>query len=282
MPILNSTSEYWDIDGVSLNTFAYNIATIGGSRYDLPPLRGEDSQFAHRPGSEFRPKTVDSRIISLAMWVAGIDPETGNPDPDDQTLRWNDNWNSLRRLVWTPNRQVVLTRRWRLTNPITLEPEIVVASTLAQISNTMTPQMTGRTRADFIVDFKLTDPFFYGSEITSSNIAVAGSQVVNNIGDDAASYNHVYVDFVGPLTKPRLTNTTATPDVWVELSGEITGTVTLDVNNFTISPSSVLLNRASHSGARSWFGLLRGNNSVSLSADAGSGHAVVRFKPPYL
>lgn len=280
-PIITS-DEYWDVNGTALNTYAHNIATFGGSRYDLPNLRGENAQFAYRPGSEFRSKVADSRVITLMMWVAGVDSESGNPDSSDQVLRWNDNFNALRKLFWKPKSQISLTRRWRLTDPITDTPAVLVATAQAQIAGNMSPNMTGRTRADFAVDLLLADPYFYGSSITSSHIDAGGAPVtVNNPGDDSAYYTSVYVDFVGTMTDPKLTNTTPSPDVWVKVSGSVTGTTTLDIGKYLINPSSIPLNRVSHSGARSWFGLLDGDNSLSLTAASGSGYAVVRFTPPY-
>lgn len=283
MTVINSTEAYWDVDNESLNTYARNISTIGGSRYDLPPLRGSNSQFAYRPGAAFRPKVADSRVVTLMMWVAGVDPESGEPDTTDQVVRWNDNFNSLRRLLWTPGREVALTRRWKLTDPDTDLPAIMSATAQAQIAGNLAPNMTGRTRADFAVDLLLADPYFYGSSVTSDHIDVGGSDVVvDNKGDDSTYYTGVYVDLVGPLTNPRLTNTSTNPDVWVEVSGSLTGTTTLDIGKYLIFPSSLPLNRVSHSGARSWFGLLKGNNSLSLTASAGSGYAVVRFTPPFV
>ena len=50
----NSVDEYWSIDGVSLHQFGWSVATVGGSRYDLPPLRGDNVMIAYRPGSVHR------------------------------------------------------------------------------------------------------------------------------------------------------------------------------------------------------------------------------------
>ncbi len=283
MAIILSSDEYWEVDSSPLDTFAYAIATIGGSRYDIPNLRGDNAQFAYRPGTEFRPKVADSKVVTLLMWVAGIDPETGDPDSSDQRLRWNDNYRALRKLFWTPRRQIALTRRWWLTDPLTDTPTMQVATAQAQIAGTMTPQMTGRTRADLAVDLLLADPFFYGESITSDHVDAGGSPVtVHNPGDDHAYYTNVYVDFVGTMTNPKLTNTTPSPDVWVQVEGSLTGTTTLDIGKYLVSPSSISLNRVTHSGARSWFGLLEGDNTLSLTVASGSGYAVVRFTPPFI
>src|SRR6266566_7984494 len=159
MTVITTTDELWSIDSVPLNTYAYNIATIGGSRFDLPPLRGSDMTFAYRPGQIWRPKVADARVITLAMWVAGVDPATrGAPGAHGPEQSWRDNWNMLRRLIWAPKRQKQLTRLWKLTDPSTGVPTLVEGiariQTAASAFST-TPTMTGPARADFAIDFTL-------------------------------------------------------------------------------------------------------------------------------
>ncbi len=99
MTVLTTTDELWYVDDVPLNTYAYNIVTLGGSRFDLPPIRGSNMTYAYRPGQVFRPKVADQRTVTLLMWVAGVDPATaGAPGPHGPQQSWADNWNMLRRL----------------------------------------------------------------------------------------------------------------------------------------------------------------------------------------
>jgi hypothetical protein len=277
-----TTTEYWDIDGQSLNELAWNIATVGGSRYDLPVRRGENMTFAYRPGSIHRAKLPDARTITLVMWVAGvIDGDISVVDP---AIAWNDNWDLLRRTVWSATgSQVSLTRRWWLT-----EGEIsslVSATAKAEIADAMSPTMTGRTRADFTMTFLLADPFFYGSTITTV-LDVATPAVIANPGHDTAMYDNFTITLAGPLTNPRLTNATANPDIWVQYTGTIAGgaSVTLTPGAFTaVTGAGVnVINNVTHAGSRHWMGILPGNNTMTLSASAGAGHATVAFKPPYI
>src|SRR5712692_9521566 len=177
MTIQLSTDELWTIDGTPLQTFAYNIATLGGSRFDLPPLRGSNMTFAYRPGQIWRPKIADARTMTLLMWVAGVDPNTrGAPGPYGPQQSWADNWNMLRRLFWGPSRQVVLERLWKLTVGGT--PTLVAGTAHAQLGPSPLSSalaMTGPARADFAVDFVLADPFFYGTPIVTT--VNAGSTV---------------------------------------------------------------------------------------------------------
>lgn len=277
----SSSSEYWDIDGTSLHQLGWSVSTLEG-RFNVPPLRGSDVQFANVEGEAFRAKVPGTRTISLAMWLTGSNPATGIPT-SDPLLAWNDNWHTLINLFWTPRRQVQLTRRWWLTVGGT--KTLVTATAEAQYLSGLEPSMTGRHRATFTVDLKLTKPFFFGPEIATT--VAAGSTVsITNPGDWNAVDRFVSVDLVGDLTNPVLTNSSPEPSVVVSYGHTITGgqTITLDVEQFT-ALSNIGTNRinyVSHSGDQRWFGLQKGVNSVHLDGGGGSGHAVVRFRPPYL
>ncbi len=271
----NSTDEYWSVDGVSLHQHGWSVTTVGGSRYDLPPRRGENIRFAYRPGAVHRSKLADSRTISLLMWVAGADPATGNATGDAR-LRWNDSWDFLRRLVWKPGgSQVTLTRRWYLT--VGGVKTLVTADAQAEVADSMAPTMTGRTRADFTMTLLLADPYFYGPTVT---VPLSGTVTVNNPGHDICGHDGLQVDFTGG-SSPRLTNSTPNPDVWVQYTGSPGGTVTLDTGRFTAisSGGTNLIGGVSHAGARHWMVLMPGNNSLTLT---GGGSGELRFRPPYI
>jgi hypothetical protein len=280
----NSTAEYWDINGTSLSQYGWSVATIGGSRYDLPPRRGENITLAYRPGAIHRPKLADARVITLLMWVVGMDPATG-ASTGDQVLRWNDSWDFLRRLVWRADgSQVALTRRWRLT--VSGSPAVVAATAQAEISDSMSPTMTGRSRADFSMNLLLADPFFYGPLVTT-DFALSTPVVITNPGHDIAAHANLQVDFTGPLTNPRLTNTTPNPDVWVQYTGVIASgqTLRLNVGSFTalrVADGANLIGGISHAGSRFWMGLVPSTNTLTLTASSGSGSAQLRYQPPYV
>lgn len=280
----NSTDEYWSIDGTSLSQYGWSVATVGGSRYDVPTRRGEDIRLAYRPGELHRNKIPEPRVISLIMWMTGTTPGTGAA-VSDPTLQWNDNWDTLRRLLYKPGGgQVTLTRRWKLT--IGGTPTVLAADALAELASALAPKMTGRTRVEFTVDLLLADPFFYGTQETET-FALSTPNTVTNVGHDVAGHNNMEIDFVGPLTNPRLTNGTANPDVWVQYTGTVSSgqTLRLSVPNFTaarVSDSANLIAGISHSGTRYWMGLLPGDNLLELTASSGSGSAELRYRPPYI
>lgn len=275
-----SSSEFWDVDGVPLNTYCWAIKSFGGSRKGLPPLRGDNKLIPGREGRSFRPKVADSRVVTLAMWVTGADPNTDQASTYSQVTQWNDNFNYLRNLFWTPGREVTLTRReWQ--NP--MNPELVVASAKAQIAGPLEPNMTGRTRADFAVDLLLADPFFYGSEV-SFTVPLNTSVAFNNPGDSKTSLMPFTITWVGSLTSPKLTN--QTNGVWTQVNTMIPANtnITTDVRNYKATRSYDLasMNAAiTQGGSKQWMNLEPGGNELYLSG-SGSGAAIIKFSPAYV
>jgi hypothetical protein len=282
--VANSTEEYWSFNGTSLSQYGWAVATVGGSRYDVPTRRGDNIRLAYRPGEVHRNKLVEPRVISLIMWMTGTTPGTG-AGVADPMVQWNDNWDTLRRLFFSPGgSQLTLTRRWKLT--ISGTPTVLAADAQAELVDVFNPKMTGRFRSEFNVELLLADPYFYGAQVTE-NFAVGTPVTVANPGHDVAAHNNFEVDLIGPLTNPRLTNSTPNPDVWVQYTGTVSSgqTLRLSIPNFTatrVSDSANLIAGISHSGTRYWMALTPGNNSLTLTASSGSGTAQLRYKPPYI
>jgi hypothetical protein len=278
----NSTQEYWDLDGTSLNQFCWNITTIGGSRYSVPPKRGDNVKYPNKHGRAFRPKKADSRIITLQMWVIGISPD--DEYVSDQELQFNDNWQQLRNLLFNLEDQLTLTRRWRTTvNEI---PTVVEASAQCELSSNLDLNMTGRTRGTFQVDLLLPDPFFYGDEITVT-FEPGETQEIFNPGDMSA-YEKMSIKFDGELWTPRLTNSTKTPNIWVQANTLVQPStyVDVDVTNFDAFRSYDSMNvtgSIQHEGSKPWFALWPGQNQVKFtSSGVSTGSATLKFRPAYL
>lgn len=278
----NSSEEYWEIDGVSLNQYCWAIKSVGGSRLAVPKLRGDNTLLPFRDGRAFRSKNADSRVITLAMYVAGIDPSTDQPHTSKQKVQFNDNWKTLQRLFWSPDEQLTLTRRW-WENSTT--PVLRTATALCELAGTMDPTMTGRTRADFAVDLLLSDPYFYGPEI-SVNLATTGTATVTNPGD-VPVWSTINITLNGELVSPTITNQSITPNVWMQVNtAVIANPINISVADFTVINSfdnSNLTGTVTHSGFRGWMKLNPGNNTLKLTSTGNStGNAVLKFKPAYL
>lgn len=279
-----TTEEYWEVDGVTLNTLAYNIETLSG-RVNVPPLRGTDLTVAYRSGNLWRQKTPGARTLTLGMWVRDSDVD-GVAATTDQARRaaYNDNLRTLQRLFFKRT-ELVITKRIRT------ESGLLTVSGLGQLSGQMELSPEGYNLGRLVIDFMMADPFFYGSLITSSNIVTgASATVVNNIGDDYAD-RKILVEFhggAGGLVNPQLVNNTTGATISLSAASVIIGdTWTVDVENFNAynnaAPTVTKIDKVVHSGARTFFNLAPGNNSIVLTDDtATTGYAVVKLEPSYL
>lgn len=282
----NSSQEFWYVNGTSLNTYAWAVKTFGGSPRGLPPLRGGDIPVAYRPGKLFRSKLPDSRVISLLMWTAGIDPSTSQP-ASDVNLQFSDNFQMLRNLFWTPDGQLSLTRQWRYSQPVGVGmgiPTMVAATAQVQIAGTMDPTMTGQGRADFAIDLLLADPYFYGPSLNYTLPYGVTTNVINS-GDAEAAYTSSSIQLTGPLINPTLVNTTKGISMTLNTVIASGDSVTIDVGSFSairLSDSFNLTGAITRTGSKRWMSYGPGNNSITLTATSGSGSAYISFQPPYI
>jgi hypothetical protein len=298
-----TTTEYWSFNGSTLNSQWWNITTFGGSRQDLPLLRGQNYAIAYRAGQMWRQKMFDQRTVSLAMWTAGINQTTGIPSAN-QPLDFTTNFYQMRRLF---TQQGVggsllgsLTRRWQeYVNGVST---LVTATALAEIAGNMSPTMSGRTRADFTVDLLLADPYFYGPAVTAGPIVLGTPYVLTNYGDAVIGYGQAQgnggvpfkITLVGPLTNPTLTNVAAGVSWTLNTTIPSGTTVTLDVLAYTAfdQAGNSYLGNMTHKGARPWMVLMpttatnpTGSQTLILTStgagDSGSVTSLV-FQPGYL
>jgi hypothetical protein len=273
--VTNVITDYWDVDGTSLHTYATGITTLGGSRSGVPKFRGENTQAAARRGAVHRPKVADSRVITLAMEVTGVDANSPGATPTATQFRAN--LRALQRLFWRPAAgQFVLTRRWNEG------AGQVTAAALGSFEDGLEPTMVGNKMAKTTVDVRLADPFFYTAQQTAT-LAVGVPQTITNPGDDIVTM--MTLEFNASLINPKVTNSTTSPQVWIKYGGTIgSGKITADVEQTTAIKSidsSSVVGAITHSGARHWLGLARGANTLTLTADSGTGTVTVKYQVPY-
>ena len=267
------TTEYWSVDGESLDTYAYRIESWGGSRLSPPPVRGANVQIPYVPGTKFAPKLPDERVITLGMWIIGADPTTGAV-PADAAEQFNENWDALIRLFYRPWEEYNLGKRWKIGG------SLLAATGRASYHGGMDPEMWSRTGAHFAVDLKLCDPYFYDTTDVTTSLAVGVQDTINNAGHGIL--HKITVKLYGPLTNPTVTNDTydvafTYPDVLGV--GEV---LTLDVKEFTADIDGTPIGRViDKSGAHLPFELYPGDNDVTLTADAGTGTADIIHRANY-
>ena len=253
-----TTEEWWGVGEVSLQTLAWNIVTLGGDRLAPPPLRGDPLLVPYRPGRVLGPRIPDARVITLGMWVQGSETD-GTPPPPGTShhKKFMENFRTLRSLLWTPDGEFDLTKRLDTG-------EVVTAK--AMFAGGLAPSMNGNAHGAFTVDLYLADPFFYGSEVS---VPVSGTVTIDNPGDWTTFNIELDMSAGGMVV-----NSTVEPSVWCS----VTAASTVKVREFQVDNSGVTSGLLSHGGAKQWFLLYRGENTVTASGGA----AVLRYRPAYI
>lgn len=277
-----STNEYWDIDGVPLNTWSYAIKSQGGSRLQPPPLRGSNITIPYRPGDVWVPKQPGARTISLSMWVVGAAPNGIIYDRN----RFLYNWRQLANLFWRPNEEFVLTKRFR---GVDKEGTLVTAVGRGQYVQGLEASMTTPQRADFTVDIVMADPFFYGDEQTVNFgplPSTALTQTFTVPGD--WDTNQIKFEVEGPATSPMWLYSTPSPATWARFDAVVADGDSLDVNVNTFSAVATVsavqhkaVGYMKHSGGAFWMTLRPGTATVQFGAASGTGSSALKFRPVY-
>lgn len=265
--------ETWAIDGVPLLSIATDVQRIDGAL--APPLRGDDRRYAFRPGAAFRPRVTDSGSLTLGLWLLGQDGPGSTPAAFETNYAGAER--ILRRLL-RPNggAEFALTKTW--TDDVGTH-----TATGRGIAGEINRARAGRHAGRVTVDIGMADPFFYGSAVAVP-LPKGVPVVVDNLGDETTAA--VLLDFAGALSNPKVTNSTPDPDVWLKVGTDLAAgdSLAVDVEGTAVvraSDGANLIAGLTHSGARPWFLLGRGANTVTLSADSGAGSAVLTFQPVY-
>lgn len=280
----NTTDTFWSVDGVSLQTYAYNIETTGVDRMGVPSLRGDDVTIPFAPGDLWRPKVPDSRTIYLSMWVVGANTDGTLPGGSSSRKKFEENWYTLRNLLWTPNREITLTKRFRPLGSTT----VVTASAKAQFIGGLSPDMSGTQRARFVAQLKLADPFFYGAEETI-NLNNHNVQTPVDVKGDYDTHK-INVTFSPSMTTALIRNQTGSgADMLTQtlsIQGRsVTTAVNIDVAQFYASQGSINVSGFIHSTSSPyWLTLKPGVNTLRLTkgSNSESGYAIIKYLPAYL
>lgn len=272
----NTTDNYWEVDGVSLQTYAWNISSIAG-KLALPTMRGEDAVVPHQEGDEFTEKVAGPRILPLSMWIRGSNAD--GSVPANKAQAFDDNWRALVKLLWIPGRQFDLTKRFVDAG----DPKTATAR--GQMNGGIEPTMIGRYGARFVVNIKLTDPWFYDDEEVTTVITPSQTVV---IGGDVTT-RHIRFEFNGGRDQPAVRNDTL--DIDLQYNGALTGgeSAELDVRRSrawvidSAHPLGYVANdKIVRSGDVKWFALQPGNNLITDESASGSGTMNMISRAAYL
>lgn len=278
-------AELWYLNSIPLQDAygAWNITTMGGSRFALPTYRGQNVSVPYRAGQSWRAKYPDQRTLTLTMWTDGQGNNSmgaASYPASDQHLAFNNNLQAIRQLVFARNAggsvQLPLQRNWYLTQGTS---KLVTSTAMVEVAGSMDLTMNGRTNAAFSLDLLLADPYFYGALQT---VACTGSSTTcTALGEGVVGEG--WPSSVNSFTvalSAAATVTNSTLGVSFTLSSGSNFPVTVDCLNNTVTDSlgNSLIGNFSHAGSRLWMALIQGNNSISVS----SGTATLKWNDAYL
>lgn len=282
---MDTTQTLWSVDGESLQTYAWNITTLGGTRDGVPELRGENIEIPFSSGTRFVPKVPDARVITLAMWVQGSNTDGTIPRSEDAKQTYVQNLRKLKRLLWTPGREVTLTKKmwvltdelWRAGVDVSKLPSqgrfsLYTVSAKAQYAGGLDPENTGSARATFTVDLMLADPFFYAPPVTyrmtsaNQTITVAGDYQTNRVSIIAKSTGSFASSTYQNLTTGTTVLTTSSVPTGqrLEIDSKRFKAVLYSATNVPTDVSGTVR----RSGGRFWLPLEPGPNVLKFPVDA--------------
>ena len=281
MPV-NTTDTYWAADGESLHTFAHSIESLGGLMKGVG-LRGDDTLIPFKPGEVWEPKVPGPQVLNLGMWVRGVDWDHGSGAYVVTKPLFQANWNRLVRLLWTPDRQINLQKRFY--DYLGTTPTLYTATAKAQFNGGLEPQMMGRTAGRCVVDLKLTDPYFYDDVLGSATLVTGNNTVV--VPGNAKTLN-IQVTITGARNNTTIRNNT-TGVQFTYPANLLTG-ASATVNAFTFGATETPSGGAAfdssakvvHTGAPQWLNLQPGSNIINVASTSGIGVITMQYRGAWI
>lgn len=272
MTTLAIAPDRWTFDGTDLSSYAL-ILSGSLDTEDLPGLRGEDVAVPYLPGRRWAAKLPDSRRLSLALLVTDQAVGGGLALPDGRQ-QFQANLDGLRSVLAKPGRRS-LVHYLADGSSRTAQAECLglqVGETFGNREGTVA-----------VADFMLADPYFYGSPLVDAGRSIAASPTAFTLTHPGtARTNRIVLDFLGPISNPRLTN--ATNGLYVEcLVAVASGKhLLIDCERFTATNDGVqAIGSVRHSGDFRWMILEPGANSISVTATSPGGSLTTTAQNPF-
>jgi hypothetical protein len=278
-----TTDCYWSVipdDGVEydLSNWAYNIETWGGSRQSPVPLRGEDTRIAWVVGEQETDRVPDARTIGLSMWVRGATNTGEVPDGNQARVRFDRNWMLLKRILHNQGR--ILTLRKRFYDEAGVFRQ---ADARARWADGLEPSMLGRMGARFVVDFRLADPYFYGTAVNVALDTAVGVVTPTILGDaDVRKLSFSGTTKATGMSNMTLDDLQSGHTFNLNKSNAASESLVIDYVGQTARLNSVNLSGlVTHSGSNDWFRLRPGANQLTPSSSTGGWSGNLTYYPTW-
>jgi len=222
------------VDGVRLDTYAYNIETIEG-RITVPGVRGANPQVPGRHGSIYVPnKSYENGSVVLKMWVNGCDVDGAVPTTGLTEFRKN-----------VDTLTALFTKRPTLLDVRQTWPAGVRQALCEVLGAYDLSARAIQPYGKFSVALDIPGTFWQDVSTTdyasATNLAPAVTLTVATHAGMTAPMDDAIVVVRGPATNPRVTDLTT--GSWVQYSGTIASGTDwqIDCANWTSKTGSALL-----------------------------------------
>lgn len=218
---METTTETLSVNGVILNTLAYNVASLTG-RWNVPALRTENVTVPGRNGSlRTKRKYHEEGEIVLPLWVK-------DTDPDEVTSGRDVLYSNIDKL----------TKLFRpgigLLEVIHTLPDGTSRRVMAEVKEAFALSAKGRGLATFSVALTVPSVFWESTTVTSHDVVVPYTGTMSGFAGTTAPIEDAIVTITGPVTNPRVEayGDGAALEVpnWFQYSGTVGAGQTLVVN----------------------------------------------------
>lgn len=288
-----TTPETLSVNGVILNTLAYNIESLTG-RLKVPKFRTGNLEVAGRHGSiRSRQKKYEQNQLILPMWVRGCDVDGYVPSSGSKRIEFFKNLDTLTRTFSSFGTAGLLDIRHTL-------PDGTVRQCFGEVVESIDFSTQGRNPlGKFSVALDIPDPFWQDVTGVAPVVSTPTSPTLGTLttlAGGTAPIEDATFTLTGPMTNPKVeayyNNAPLPVPVWFQYLGAIGAGQSLTVNcsAFTLVGSGFTANYNifSHSGSARWMSLIPGpaaaGPQINLVASAltGASSITVSAKRKYL
>lgn len=272
MTTLAITPDRWTYDSTDLSSYTVLVRETGDAE-DFAQLRGDDIPVPNLPGRRWASKLPDSRRFSLALYITDMNA-SGTWDEATGQRQAQVNLDALRKLFARPGQRSLVHTM----------PNASTRTAQAEVVNFQVVEQKGDRIAFLaVVDFQLADPYFYAVNVVDSARSIAASPTdFTFTHPGTARTNRVTFDFTGPISNPRVTQTTT--GIYVECLVTVASGKHLIVNcaAFTATNDGVLaIGSIRHSGDFRWMLVEPGAQTLRVTATSPGGTLTTTAAAPY-
>lgn len=263
--------ERWTFGGADLSSYATVVLMVVGAD-EFPSIRGDDSPLTGLHGRQSLGKLFDSRRVALTLFVSSMNAA----GVDGGASQARTNLDALY-AIFALRAQGALTR---------LMPDATTRQAQAEVVavNSFTDTVAHHAFT-LVVQFQLADPFWYGASTTGpgSQSTASSPKDFNFTPGGSFATRNLLIDFTGPQTHPRLTNTTT--GAYVDVNAVVASAKHLLISPYlftALNDGVDVIGLVTHGPTVDWLSLIPGVNALRATNTSAGGSVVVTAYPAFI